>query len=355
MGWLELAGDPELLPLAGPAAVELGPPARAAVARSTRCSAAARSPATSSATARARAVGRDRRAATRSCASEPVAYGDALGVHRVLERQPDRRGERSVAFAAWTAASTGYLAGLSEWALGVALEHAQGRSAFGATLAALAPVQQRLADAATATRGLRAARRRAAGPRPRSPTRAPRRSRSRPRASRSSARSASRSSSRSSAPTAAPARRAAVGGRAAHATVALTLARPASACTSRVARSSGSAGSPASTRTPTPSIAASRTSVARVDVVDRELAARHALRRSRAANHVVQPRVELVGDVLQARVADRAQPQLHPQHPLALEPPGQRQAVLDHAAPAAARTTCPAPARSAVRAAPARA
>ena len=55
---------------------------------------------------------------------------------------------------AWTAASTGYLAGLSEWALATALEHVKGRRAFGATLAALGPVQQRLADAADRARGL---------------------------------------------------------------------------------------------------------------------------------------------------------------------------------------------------------
>jgi alkylation response protein AidB-like acyl-CoA dehydrogenase len=85
--------------------------------------------------------------------AEPLPYGDTIGVHRVLAlREVGVADEAAV--AAWVAASVGYLAGLSEWALDVALEHARGRRAFGTTLAGLAPVQQRLADAATATRGL---------------------------------------------------------------------------------------------------------------------------------------------------------------------------------------------------------
>jgi len=85
--------------------------------------------------------------------SEPVAYADALGIHRVLELEPDGRAAPH-AVAAWTAASTGYLAGLSAWAFETALEYVRGRRAFGATLAALSPVQQRLADTATAVDGL---------------------------------------------------------------------------------------------------------------------------------------------------------------------------------------------------------
>ena len=55
---------------------------------------------------------------------------------------------------AWWAASTGYLAGLAEEALRLALEHARSRTAFGGPLAALEPVQQMLADAATLVDGL---------------------------------------------------------------------------------------------------------------------------------------------------------------------------------------------------------
>jgi alkylation response protein AidB-like acyl-CoA dehydrogenase len=82
-----------------------------------------------------------------------VAYQDAIGVHRVLASSSAGT-VTGTAIDAWIAASTGYLAGLADWALAVALEHAKGRRAFGTTLAGLGPVQQRLADAATAARGL---------------------------------------------------------------------------------------------------------------------------------------------------------------------------------------------------------
>ena len=55
---------------------------------------------------------------------------------------------------AWCAASAGYLAGLAEEALRLALEHARSRRAFGGPLTALEPVQQMLADAATLVDGL---------------------------------------------------------------------------------------------------------------------------------------------------------------------------------------------------------
>ncbi|MEA2409416.1 MAG: hypothetical protein QOE69_3535, partial [Thermoleophilaceae bacterium] len=49
---------------------------------------------------------------------------------------------------------TGYLAGLAEESLRLALEHARSRHAFGGPLTALEPVQQSLADAATLVDGL---------------------------------------------------------------------------------------------------------------------------------------------------------------------------------------------------------
>ena len=152
IGWLDLAADPELLPLAGPAAVELG---RRLAPLSEIDALLGGSPLAGDLVRHAAATAVDHDLVVHAIdASEPVAYGDAIGVHRVLERHPAGRASPA-ALAAWTAASTGYLAGLSEWALGVALEHARGRRAFGSTLAALAPVQQRLADAATAARGMR--------------------------------------------------------------------------------------------------------------------------------------------------------------------------------------------------------
>jgi acyl-CoA dehydrogenase-like protein len=152
IGWLELARDGSLLPLAAPAAVELG---RRLAPLSEIDVLLGGSPLAGDLVRHDAATAVDPDRVVHAIdAAEPLAYGDALGVRRVLERHAiGSAGEPAV--AAWVAASTGYLAGLCEWALGVALEHARGRRAFGATLAALAPVQQRLADAATATRGLR--------------------------------------------------------------------------------------------------------------------------------------------------------------------------------------------------------
>jgi butyryl-CoA dehydrogenase len=91
--------------------------------------------------------------------SEPLASADGLDVHRVLELgeavdtiSDDRW---ATAAAAWTAAGVGYLAGLGQGALDLTVGYVSQRRAFGRTLAALAPVQQLLAGAATAVRGAR--------------------------------------------------------------------------------------------------------------------------------------------------------------------------------------------------------
>jgi len=151
MGWLDLAGDAGLASLAGAAAVGLG----RRVAPLADLDALLGGSPLAGDLVRYGAVttilpGGARVAVERS---EPVAYGDALGVHRVLALQPDGR-VAPVALTAWTAASTGYVAGLSAWAFETALEYVRGRRAFGGTLASLAPVQQRLADAATLVDGL---------------------------------------------------------------------------------------------------------------------------------------------------------------------------------------------------------
>lgn len=151
MGWLDLAGDDGLAPLAGAAAVGLGRrlaplcDVDALLGGSPLAGELVRYGAGS-----AVLPGGARVAVLRS---EPVPYGDAIGVHRALDLQPDGR-VAPAELAAWTAASTGYLAGLSGWAFETALEYVRGRRAFGGTLAALAPVQQRLADAATVVDGL---------------------------------------------------------------------------------------------------------------------------------------------------------------------------------------------------------
>jgi hypothetical protein len=158
IGWLELGRDGDLLALAGPAGVELG--RRLAPL----CDVDALLGGSPLAGDLIRYADHARSAVARRggallvhdvLRSEPVAYGDALGVHRVLECGPAERVGGAVRTAAWSAATTGYLAGLSGWAIDTAVDYARRRRAFGATLAALAPVQQRLADAATAARGLR--------------------------------------------------------------------------------------------------------------------------------------------------------------------------------------------------------
>ncbi len=151
MGWDELGADPALAPLAAPAAAELGRRLAPLAAVDALLGA---SPLAGGLVRHGAARAVDAAGARHVVVrAEPVAYGDALGVRRVLERRPDGRAG-DAALAAWTAASTGYLAGMSEWALATALAYVKDRRAFGATLAALAPVQQRLADAATVARGL---------------------------------------------------------------------------------------------------------------------------------------------------------------------------------------------------------
>jgi hypothetical protein len=85
--------------------------------------------------------------------SEPVPSADGLEVDRVLDRGEAAGPVAPSASAAWMAASVGYLAGLGQGALELTVSYVSQRRAFGRTLAAMAPVQQLLADAATAVRG----------------------------------------------------------------------------------------------------------------------------------------------------------------------------------------------------------
>lgn len=87
--------------------------------------------------------------------SEPVEYADGLEVQRVLEAGAAVAEVASSALSVWTAASVGYLAGVGQGALDLTVEYVRQRRAFGTTLAALAPVQQLLADATTAVTGVR--------------------------------------------------------------------------------------------------------------------------------------------------------------------------------------------------------
>jgi 3-oxo-4-pregnene-20-carboxyl-CoA dehydrogenase alpha subunit len=93
-------------------------------------------------------------------AARPLPYADSLGVASVEATRPEAAVEGPVAAArmrAWVAGSVGYLAGVCEEGLRLTLEHTRSRVAFGRPLAALEPVQQSLADAATLAEGLRLA------------------------------------------------------------------------------------------------------------------------------------------------------------------------------------------------------
>jgi 3-oxo-4-pregnene-20-carboxyl-CoA dehydrogenase alpha subunit len=143
-GWEELACDESLLPLAAPAGAALG----RAFASLAPIDALLGEP-----------VAVDGLVRYANGDASLVEYTDALGVAAVVQETHDSRGKAAppgsdVRMAAWVAASTGYLAGLSEEALRLAVEHARSRRAFGGPLSALEPVQQMLADAATLVDGL---------------------------------------------------------------------------------------------------------------------------------------------------------------------------------------------------------
>jgi butyryl-CoA dehydrogenase len=160
LDWLELAGDPALAPFAGPAGFELGrrlAPVRdvdALLGAGLLVSGLIRYGGDGTAVE----LGRDGLVLHEVERSEPRAYSDSVGVHAVLALGSARTaepGEAAVRISAWTAATVGYMAGVGAWALEQAVEYTRSRRAFGSTLAALPPVQQHLADAATAVRGVR--------------------------------------------------------------------------------------------------------------------------------------------------------------------------------------------------------
>jgi hypothetical protein len=161
LGWDESAADPELVGAAGAGGVALG---RALAPLDAVDRLLGGSPLAGALVRYAGvgdeamlALGPERLVRVRIVTAEPCAYGDALAVQRVERSELGGEldpAEAAARLGAWTAASTGYLAGLADGALALARDHVLGREAFGAPLAALAPVQQRLADAATRTQGL---------------------------------------------------------------------------------------------------------------------------------------------------------------------------------------------------------
>jgi hypothetical protein len=160
-GWDELGRDPDLLAFAGPAAEALGrglaslAPVDRLLGGALRVDSLVRYPAEGMPLVEPRAGRLEIAAAERL---RPVPYTDALGMAHVDAAAGDGEvtgDEAHRRITAWAAASTGYLAGLAGRGLDLAVEHARSRRAFGGTLAALEPVQQMLADAATLTDGLR--------------------------------------------------------------------------------------------------------------------------------------------------------------------------------------------------------
>ena len=155
IGWDSVAEDPSLVVCAGLGGVELGRRltsvwqldrllgASPAVGDHVRCVGPSGPAAVVSGGARHELLGFERR---------PSA--DGLDVHQVLELGPAGDEVTPVAWDAWLTAGVGYLAGLGEQALELTVDYARQRAAFGSTLAALAPVQQLLASAATAVRGV---------------------------------------------------------------------------------------------------------------------------------------------------------------------------------------------------------
>ena len=158
-GWPELGRDASLLPLTGPAGAALGrafaslAPVDALLGGALKVGTVARYASHGCVTAEPQAGAV---LAGRAQNVEAAAYTDALGVAAVTVSDQRRVADDEARdrVAAWVGASTGYLAGLSEEALRLALEHAQSRRAFGGPLSALEPVQQMLADAATLVDGL---------------------------------------------------------------------------------------------------------------------------------------------------------------------------------------------------------
>jgi alkylation response protein AidB-like acyl-CoA dehydrogenase len=161
-GWDELGRDEALLPLAGPAGAALGrafgslAPIDALLGGALTVGELTRYPVEGRPLVEPRSGRLLLREATRL---SPLPYTDALGiaVPQATHGSPGKAAapsEARVRMAAWFAASTGYIAGLSEEALRLALEHARSRRAFGGPLSALETVQQMLADAATLVDGL---------------------------------------------------------------------------------------------------------------------------------------------------------------------------------------------------------
>lgn len=84
-----------------------------------------------------------------------VPYTDSLGVYLVEVTESDAVESSDERVQAFEAATVAYMAGMADKMMEDALDHARTREVFGATLAHVDAVQQRLADAATVAEALR--------------------------------------------------------------------------------------------------------------------------------------------------------------------------------------------------------
>jgi len=157
--WAEVAADASLAQFAALGAVELGRRAAplAAVDGLLGASPLVEDLVRCLVPERAVIVFQDGPALRRVLACDSLPSADGLDVHRVVELGPATPIEPSAwetARRAWLAAGIGYLAGVGQAALDLTVAYVRDRAAFGTTLAGLAPVQQLLAGAATAVRGV---------------------------------------------------------------------------------------------------------------------------------------------------------------------------------------------------------
>jgi butyryl-CoA dehydrogenase len=159
LGWGDVATDSDLLPFVAPAALELGRGfapldlVDATLGGALVVDGYARYPTEGERLVEVQVDTLSIRTAVRLT---PVGYIDALAVHAVdaAEEETTVTGAEAAARRdVWIAANAGYLAGLSAEAVRLAAEHAKSRHAFGRALAALDPIQQHLATAATLADG----------------------------------------------------------------------------------------------------------------------------------------------------------------------------------------------------------
>lgn len=166
-GWFEIASEPYAAAILGPAAVELG---RALAPLDLIDDLLGHGVALDVdvvgeiALARYRSVGdtvwlcgADGARLADIVSAEAVSYVDAQAVSLITTTVRESEPLSGIVVDAWTAAMTGYIAGLAVGALELARGHVEQRIAFGKPLAAQDAVAKKIADCATTAEGLQMA------------------------------------------------------------------------------------------------------------------------------------------------------------------------------------------------------